>query len=65
MMNVSHTIAAPGRWRRPRLAVLAGLWVARIRQRRSLAELDDRLRRDIGLSAADVASEAAKPFWRG
>ena len=36
----------------------------RSRQRRSLLELSDARLRDIGLTRADVAEEAAKPFWR-
>ena len=34
------------------------------RQRRALLSLDDRIRKDIGLSAADVWLEARKPLWR-
>jgi len=37
----------------------------RARQRRRLAELDDRLLRDIGLTRADVREETRKPSWRG
>lgn len=33
------------------------------RQRRALADLDDRLLRDIGLTRADVRDEYAKPIW--
>jgi uncharacterized protein YjiS (DUF1127 family) len=36
----------------------------RSRQRRQLAELDDYMLRDIGLSRADVASESRKHFWQ-
>ena len=38
-------------------------WQERARQRRRLAELDDRMLRDIGLSRADVGREVEKPFW--
>jgi uncharacterized protein YjiS (DUF1127 family) len=38
-------------------------WLERSRQRRALAELDDRLLRDIGLTRSQAQSEAAKPFW--
>jgi uncharacterized protein YjiS (DUF1127 family) len=38
-------------------------WFDRSRQRRALAELDDRLLRDIGLTRAQAEREAAKPFW--
>lgn len=34
------------------------------RQRRMLASLDERMRKDVGLSTADVWSEYHKPFWR-
>ena len=39
-------------------------WQDRDRQRRHLAELDDRLLKDIGLTSGDVARETRKPFWR-
>jgi uncharacterized protein YjiS (DUF1127 family) len=39
-------------------------WRELARQRRQLAELDDRLLRDIGLTRADVGAELRKPFWR-
>jgi uncharacterized protein YjiS (DUF1127 family) len=40
------------------------IWSDRMRQRRHLAELDDRLLRDIGVSRADVEGEISRPFWR-
>jgi len=39
-------------------------WLERSRQRRHLAELDDRLLRDIGISRAEVEAEMSRPFWR-
>lgn len=39
-------------------------WQERARQRRQLALMDDRLLRDIGISRAEIAREAGKPFWR-
>ena len=39
-------------------------WLERARQRRHLAELDDRLLRDIGLSRAEVEHEISRPFWK-
>jgi uncharacterized protein YjiS (DUF1127 family) len=39
-------------------------WSERSRQRRHLAELDDRLLRDIGISRVEVEAEASRPFWR-
>ncbi len=48
------------------LAILETLlvWQERDQQRRHLAALDDRMLRDIGISRADAAREAAIPFWR-
>jgi len=43
---------------------MVGIWRQRLRQRKQLASLDDRLLRDVGLTRADVARETAKPFWR-
>lgn len=40
------------------------LWLARWRERRNLAELDDHMLRDIGLTPPDVRFECAKPWWR-
>jgi uncharacterized protein YjiS (DUF1127 family) len=39
-------------------------WIERSRQRRALAELDDRLLRDIGLTRDEARRECANPFWR-
>jgi uncharacterized protein YjiS (DUF1127 family) len=36
----------------------------RSRQRRALAELDDRLLRDIGLTRDQARQECANPFWK-
>ncbi len=43
-------------------AVLA--WQERARSRRQLRQLDERMLRDIGLSAADVERQCAEPFRR-
>ncbi|WP_449227290.1 DUF1127 domain-containing protein [Azospirillum argentinense] len=40
-------------------------WNERRRQRRALEALPDHLLQDIGLSRADAATEADKPFWQG
>jgi uncharacterized protein YjiS (DUF1127 family) len=37
---------------------------ARSRQRRALAQLDDRLLKDIGKTRQQAMTEAAKPFWK-
>ena len=59
---------------RPRRSVVLGavvglfdrlaVWQDRRRQRFTLARLDDRMLRDIGLTAVDVQHEISKPFWR-
>jgi uncharacterized protein YjiS (DUF1127 family) len=41
------------------------VWQERHRQRAELARMDQRMLRDLGLSAQDIASEAEKPFWQG
>jgi uncharacterized protein YjiS (DUF1127 family) len=49
------------------LAATICLWIARSRQRRHLAALaqwDDHLLKDIGVSRDDTLREAAKPFWQ-
>jgi uncharacterized protein YjiS (DUF1127 family) len=40
-------------------------WVDRRGQRLTLAELTEAQLKDVGLTAADVARETAKPFWQG
>jgi uncharacterized protein YjiS (DUF1127 family) len=61
-------LRAPARapWVEKLEAVLDQLsaWRERRRQRRRLADLDDHLLRDIGLSRAEVELECHKPFWR-
>ena len=39
------------------------MWFQRSHQRRALAELDDRMLRDIGVTRSQAQREAAKPFW--
>ena len=39
-------------------------WQERAEERYALAELDDRLLRDIGLDRIAAAREARKPFWQ-
>lgn len=54
------------RWRQ--LRTLLRCWIvarlARQRQRRALAALDERLLRDIGVSAEAARIEVEKPIWR-
>jgi uncharacterized protein YjiS (DUF1127 family) len=50
-----------------RVATILGLWRRRQRDRRELvrlAELDDRMLADIGLSRSDAEFLINKPFWR-
>jgi len=39
-------------------------WEDRARGRKELAQLDDRLLRDIGLNRIDALRESDKPFWK-
>ena len=45
------------------LASVLALWVERYEQRRHLAEMDDRMLSDIGVSRGDARVEADKVFW--
>ena len=40
------------------------IWQERAAARYRLAEMDDRMLRDIALSRADTEREIRKPFWR-
>ena len=40
------------------------VWAERSEQRHRLAELNDHMLRDIGLTRADVMAETIKPFWQ-
>ena len=58
--KVSVTLMAGLRW------VVRNVheWNERSRQRQALAELDDHLLKDIGISRPAAAVEASQPFWR-
>lgn len=45
-------------------ARLIAFWMDRARQRRALAEMDDRLLSDIGITRNEAEREIEKPFWR-
>ena len=58
----SHSSSSTGGWLRT-----LGVWIDRSRQRGQLgelAELNDYLLKDIGVSREQAMREAAKPFWR-
>ena len=40
------------------------IWHWRVRTRRQLLTLGDRMLADIGVSRVDASREAAKPFWQ-
>ena len=44
--------------------MLFATWIQRARQRNALAQLDDHLLHDIGITRLDAARECGKPFWR-
>ena len=56
-------ILSPAQACRSLLCTLA-VWQRRIEQRRQLAELPERLLRDMGLTPVQARIEADKPFWR-
>ena len=41
-----------------------GEWLRRARSRRMLAQMDDRMLHDIGITRDAALSEHEKPFWR-
>jgi uncharacterized protein YjiS (DUF1127 family) len=43
---------------------LIACWIGRAHQRRALAELDDKMLQDIGITRYDAARECRRPFWR-
>ena len=45
------------------LGTLVGAWLRHRAERLSLARLDDRTLRDVGLTRADVEREYERPFW--
>jgi len=47
-----------------RATALLRAWRARMRERDELAQLDDRLLKDMGLSRSDIAVERDKFFWQ-
>lgn len=47
-----------------RLASAIRSWRHRRQSRATLADMDDRMLRDIGVTREQVQEEARKPFWR-
>lgn len=46
-----------------RVTAAVGSYMSRFKQRADLADLDDRMLIDIGVSHADRLRETEKPFW--
>jgi uncharacterized protein YjiS (DUF1127 family) len=66
-LQLTVTDADPRRFQRgsiDRLGAILWTWQQRMIQRIDLADLDDHLVADIGLTHGQVAREASKPFWR-
>jgi uncharacterized protein YjiS (DUF1127 family) len=52
-------------WRLTSMRSQIKKWFSRVRSRRLLGKLDDRMLRDVGLTRSDVERECAKYFWQG
>ena len=52
--------------RRPSVSLwrIVDTWLHRYSSRRHLAELDDYMLKDVGLTRVDADREAFKPFWQ-
>ena len=69
--TIMHPAGKPRSWAAPasaavlvRLADSLALLMAKQRSRMALAQLDDRMLRDIGIDRATAANEAELPIWR-
>ena len=63
--DFGRSIRPHGAWVAARIRRLVGLWLTRRRERLALAELDERLLRDIGIDRVTAMREAERPFWDG
>ena len=63
--DFGRSIRPHGAWLAKRLRQPVSLWLTRRRERLALAELDDRLLRDIGVDRLTALQEAGRPFWDG
>lgn len=63
LMPIQSTCLRP-RWSFVQFVDMLLKWHERARQRQALLVLNDHLLKDIGISHADAAHEASKPFWR-
>ena len=62
----THSLPHPRRFTGGELFVWASVfrtWLQGNRQRRALAELDDRMLRDIGATRSQAQRETERPFW--
>ena len=72
--TLCHTSQIPAVAMRPRSPVAGAAllravdavlgWHERVKSRRVLAALDDRMLRDVGIDQATARREAERPFWR-
>lgn len=59
----THRDAEAGRWIARGWATV-NTWRARMRERTTLAGLDEHMLKDIGMTRADVTYETSKHFWQ-
>ncbi len=64
MLHSVSGVGSPTGFQFADLLSVVGAMYDRWMQRTHLAELDDRMLRDLGISRGDVEHEVSKPFWR-
>jgi uncharacterized protein YjiS (DUF1127 family) len=64
MMAIDMDLTTRSNRRFARVRNAVSTWLGRARDRRALAELDERALRDIGLSRYDISAEIARWRWR-